>query len=78
MEEGVKGSKCVLLFLTANSSTQVEAPRGSSGATLQQHDVHTSICMQVSLRILLILHSRFPVVCCQSWQMVVWFDSVSS
>ena len=78
MEEGVKGSKCVLLFLTANSSTQAEVPRGSSGATLQQHDVHTSICMQVSLRILLILHSRFPVVCCRSWQMVVWFDSVSS
>ena len=51
MEEGVKGSKCVLLFLTANSSAQVEAPRGSN-ATLQQHEVHTSICMQVSSRIL--------------------------
>ena len=52
MEEGVKGSKCVVLFLTANSSTQVEAPRGSSKATMQQHEVHTSICMQVSSRIL--------------------------
>ena len=43
MEEGVKGSKCVLLFLTANSSAQVEP---------KQHEVHTSICMQVSSRIL--------------------------